>query len=113
MPLLRRQAGQADDVVAELGLHRPAQLALFGHGKNRLLKRRHHHAALNHAEVAAVLRGTRIGGMFHGQGGEVLAVTDAGEKIFGLFQRGGVGVVTFTVSFVTVTFSFSVIGDLN
>ena len=52
-------AGHLDDVPAEVGLHRTDDVARLGR-ERRFLEALHHRAAGKAAQVAALLRGSRI-----------------------------------------------------
>ena len=75
------------DVIAELGLDHIGDLPGL-QSKCRLFKCRHGHAALDHAQLAALLLAARIVGVGLGQCGKVSAALDLLQQGFGfLFGR--------------------------
>ena len=79
----RLDALELQNVVAELGLHRPANLALL-HAEGGIGERRHIHLALRPAEVAALLRRARILRELLRERREILAALRALQNGFGL-----------------------------
>jgi len=76
-----------NQVIAEIGLDHVADL-IDVKIKHRLIEFRHHHAAAESAEIAALAR-RRTVGMFHRQRGEIAA----GIHLFLELQDLGMGVV--------------------
>ena len=85
----RLDAVELEDVVAELRLHGPADLA-FLHAERRIGERRHPGLAVGPAEIPALLRGSRVLREFLGEFGEVLARLGALQNVFGLRLDGGI-----------------------
>ena len=76
-------------MIAELGLHRPFDLADL-HAEERIRKRRDEGRALRPAEVAAVVRGPRVLGVLLGELAEVFPRLRLGEHLLRLCERCGV-----------------------
>src|SRR5205823_1253126 len=81
---------ESDDVIAELRLHRPLDLA-HTHAVERLRERRDEAAALRPPQIAAVLGRARVLGVLLRQLAKVLARLRLGEDLLRL--REGCGVV--------------------
>ncbi len=78
------------DVIAELGLDHIRSLPGL-QGKRCLLKFRHSHAALDHAQLAALLLAARVIGVSLCQCGKIGAAFDLLEQVLRLLPGCGIG----------------------
>ena len=80
----RLDAGDRNDVETEFGFHRTDNVAFLG-VKDRVFKRRHHHALREPAQIAAFLGAARISRFLLGHFGKCLGIgLDLLEDFFGL-----------------------------